>query len=95
MKPISCAWLLTAALTASWPALAKLPPPTEEAKAKAAEAAARTAWANKVADYKLCLSMDRVAAKYRADAANAGKTVNPATPTPACTDPGPFVPPQS
>ena len=45
-------------------ALAKLPAPvlTDEAKAKAAEAAAKTAHGNKVADYQLCKSMDRVGA---------------------------------
>lgn len=75
------------------PVAAKLPPLSEEAKAKAAEAAARTAWSNKVADYKLCLSMERVAAKYRADQQAAGKEVKPATATPACADPGPFAPP--
>ena len=71
-------------------AWAKLPPPSEEAKAKAAEAAAKTAHGNKVADYKLCLSMNDVAAKYVAAQKKAGKSVNP-TPTPACADPGPFV----
>ncbi|HMM84227.1 MAG: hypothetical protein ACLGIT_09215 [Gammaproteobacteria bacterium] len=86
--------LLTLAVAAvAWPAAAKLPPLSDEAKAKAAEAAARTAWANKVADYKLCLSMERVAAKYRADQQAAGKEVKPPTATPACADPGPFVPP--
>jgi len=74
-------------------ALAKLPPPSEEAKAKAAEAAARAAWAGKVDNYKLCLSMERVAAKYRTDLQKAGKQPPAATPTPACADPGPFVPP--
>ncbi len=71
-------------------AAAKLPPPSEEAKAKAAEAAAKTAHGNKVADYKLCLSMNDVAAKYAAAQKKAGKPVNP-TPTPPCADPGPFV----
>ncbi len=71
-------------------AAAKLPPPSEDAKAKAAEAAAKTAHGNKVADYKLCLSMNDVAAKYAAAQKKAGKPVNP-TPTPPCADPGPFV----
>jgi hypothetical protein len=71
-------------------AAAKLPPPSDEAKAKAAEAAAKTAHGNKVADYKLCLSMNDVAAKYAAAQKKAGKPVNP-TPTPPCADPGPFV----
>jgi len=71
-------------------ASAKLPPPSDEAKAKAAEAAAKTAHGNKVADYQLCKSMDKVAATYLADAKRAGKDVKP-TATPACTDPGAFV----
>lgn len=73
-------------------AVAKLPPPSDEAKAKAAEAAAKTAHGNKVADFQLCRSMEKVAARYQADASKAGKTVNKPTDTPACTDPGPFVP---
>ena len=75
---------------ASGLALAKLPPPSDEAKAKAAEAAAKTAWSNKVGAYQLCQVMDKVAAQYLADAKKAGKAVQP-TPTPPCTDPGPFV----
>jgi hypothetical protein len=71
-------------------AIAKLPPPSEEAKAAAAEAAAKAAHANKVADYKLCLSMDRVAERYQADAKKEGKVPAAPTPTPACVDPGPF-----
>jgi hypothetical protein len=70
-------------------AFAKLPPLSDEAKAKAAEAAAKTAYGNKVAAYKLCQSMDRVAATYLADAKKAGKDVKPVA-TPPCTDPGPF-----
>jgi hypothetical protein len=72
------------------PALAKLPPLSDEAKAKAAEAAAKTAHGNKVADFQLCKSMDKVAAGYLASAKKAGKDVKP-TATPACADPGPFV----
>ncbi|MGJ7495585.1 hypothetical protein ACSFA8_10945 [Variovorax sp. RT4R15] len=73
--------------------LAKLPAPSPEAKAKAAETAARAAWAGKSDGYKLCVAQDQVAAKYRASAAAAGKPVPTATATatPACTDPGPFV----
>lgn len=72
-------------------ALAKLPPLSDDAKAKAAEAAAKTAWGNKVADFQLCKSMDRVAAVYYTDAKKAGKDTRPATATAACADPGPFV----
>jgi hypothetical protein len=70
---------------------AKLPPPSDEAKAKAAEAAAKTAYADKVAAYKLCKSMDKVAADYHAAGKKAGKPTPPPVTTPPCTDPGPFV----
>ena len=72
-------------------AMAKLPPPSEEAKAKAAEAAAKSAWSGKVEAYQLCKVQDAVAATYFADARKAGKDVKPAVPTPACAEPGPFV----
>ncbi len=71
---------------------AKLPAPSDEAKAKAAEAAAKTAHGNKVADYQLCKSRERVADHYRASAKKAGKEAGAAVDTPACADPGPFVP---
>jgi hypothetical protein len=77
------------ALGLSGLALAKLPPLSDEAKAKASEAAAKTAHGDKVNAYKLCQSMDRVAATYLADAKKAGKDVKPVA-TPPCTDPGPF-----
>lgn len=77
--------------TATGSAVAKLPAPSDEAKARAAEAAAKTAHGNKVADYQLCKSMDRVAAGYFANAKKAGKAAPAAVDTPACTDPGPFV----
>jgi hypothetical protein len=69
---------------------AKLPPPTEEAKAKAAEANAKTAWTDKVGLYQLCASMDRTAAAYRKSAKAEGKPVSAAVPTPPCADPGPY-----
>ncbi len=75
------------------PVLAKLPPLTEEAKAKATEAAARAAWADKVGGYKLCAVMDKVAMQYHTRAKSAGTAASAAIETPACTDPGPFVPP--
>jgi hypothetical protein len=85
--------LVSGFIAAATPVSAKLPPPSDEAKAKAAEAAAKTAHANKVADFQLCKSMDQVAAKYFATAKSAGKDTKPATATPACADPGAFVPP--
>ncbi len=71
--------------------LAKLPAPSDEAKAKAAETAAKTAHAGKVDNYKLCLAMDKVAASYQASAKKAGKPAPAPTETPACADPGAFV----
>ena len=83
--------LALAALLASGPALAKLPAPSDDAKAKAAETAAKAAHAGKVDGYKLCLSMDKVAASYQAAAKKAGKAASAPTDTPACADPGAFV----
>lgn len=70
-------------------ALAKLPPPSDEAKAKAAEAAAKTAHAGKVNAYKLCLIEDKLAASYLAEARKAGKDPKPVA-TPPCVNPGPM-----
>ncbi len=79
-------------LTASSWALAKLPALNDEAKAKAAEAAAKTAWAGKVDNYQLCKSQDKAAASYYKSAKAAGKeTKAPAAALPACADPGAFV----
>lgn len=69
-------------------ALAKLPPLSDEAKAKADEAKAKTAHTAKVDAYLLCKSQDKVAAHVqKTNKAKAGK---PET-TPACADPGKFV----
>jgi hypothetical protein len=85
--------LLIAAVILSGAALAKLPTPvlTDEAKLKAAEAAAKTAHGNKVADFQLCKSREAAAAHYFKTAKAAGKEVKPAVDTPACADPGAFV----
>ena len=69
-------------------AMAKLPPPDDAAKAKAAEAKNKTAWSSKVAAYKLCLVQDRVAAQYLREK---GKP-RPNVQLPPCTAPGPYVP---
>ena len=79
-----------AALSVAGAAWGKLPPLSEDAKAKAAEAAAKTAHGNKLADYKLCLAQDKVAATYIADMKKASKEVKPATATAPCADPGRF-----
>ena len=83
--------LATLLCAAALPALAKLPAPSDDAKAKAAEAAAKTAHGNKVANYQLCQSMDKVAVAYFVRAKNDGKAVKPADKTDACADPGAFV----
>ena len=67
----------------------------EAAEAKAAEAAAKSAWTEKVAAYQLCQAQDRVAAKYRSGAMSAGKaTLTPMTTAP-CADPGPYAAPMA
>jgi hypothetical protein len=87
---ISLATLVLASLF-SVSAMAKLPAPSDEAKAKAAEAAAKTAHGNKVADFQLCKSREKVAAHYYKTAKSSGKPTSPPVATPACADPGPFV----
>lgn len=87
MKKILIASLL---LSASALALAKLPPLNDEAKAKAAEAAAKAAWSGKVDVYQLCQSQDKVAARYYESTKAAGRQTRPASATPACDDPGAF-----
>lgn len=72
-------------------ATAKLPPLSEEARAKAAEAAAKAVWAGKVDAYKLCQVQDKVAARYFASAKAAGKDTKAAVATPPCSDPGAYV----
>lgn len=91
MKISSSLPLTLALLLGAGTALAKLPPPSDEAKAKAAEAAAKAAHGGKVANYQLCKVQDKVAADYMARAKKAGTAVKPAVATPACADPGPFV----
>jgi hypothetical protein len=85
---------------------AKLPPPSDAAKAKQAEAAAKAAWQAKVDGYELCKAQDRVAAIYRKNAGHAAASPKAAVasqpasaatgtpvasaPPPPCLDPGPF-----
>jgi hypothetical protein len=77
-------FVLIASCTLAVSALAKLPALSDEAKAKAAEAAAKTAHAGKVDGYLLCKSQDRTAAYYKkAGKGGADKS--------ACVDPGAFV----
>jgi len=73
---------LTVALTAfvlaaGGPAIAKLPAPTDEQKAKAEEAKAKQAEAAKKAGELLCKSMDQVAARWVEDQKAKGAPANP------------------
>ena len=87
-KSLVSTLLATLLLALSTSAFAKLPPPNDEAKAKAAEAAAKTAHTAKADGYLLCKSQDKVAAHVqRTNKAKAGKPVA----TPPCADPGKFV----
>ena len=94
----------TALIVACGLAFAKLPPPDDATKAKAAETAAKAAWQAKVDTYLLCKAQDKVVAQYTktagktvakeakpapAVAAAAGTPVA-AAPLPPCADPGPF-----
>jgi hypothetical protein len=79
------------ALTMSGAVFAKLPAPSPEAKAKADEAKNKTAWGDKVAAYKLCKAQDKVAAQYLKTNGAGKKPME----TPACADPGPYVPLQT
>jgi hypothetical protein len=82
-KLLAILWI---ALSAS--AFAKLPPPNDEAKAKAAETAAKTAHTAKADGYLLCKAQDKVAAHVqRTNKSKAGKPIA----TPPCADPGKFV----
>jgi len=83
--------LLLAGVVLGGAVWAKLPALSDEAKAKAAEAAAKTAWAGKVDAFQLCKAQDQVAAHAARTAKAAGKPAKPATATPPCADPGPFV----
>jgi hypothetical protein len=72
---------------------ATLPPPSDAAKAQAAQTAAKAAWDDKVGQYKTCRAMDRVAEVYRRDLKAEGKDLPPAAATAPCVDPGPYVAP--
>ncbi len=74
-----------AAIVVAGPTVAKLPAPSDEAKAKAAQDAAKAAWSAKLNAYKVCQIEDRLAKQYHASVKDA-----PAESlTPTCADPGP------
>lgn len=81
---VGCALLMGTAV------MAKLPALSDEAKVKAAEAAAKAAWSGKVDAYLSCKSQDKVAAHYYKTAKAANKETRPATAMPPCADPGAF-----
>jgi hypothetical protein len=95
MKKILVPGILMALLGYSF---AKLPPPDEATKAKAAETAAKAAWQAKVDSYLLCKAQDKVAAAYvktsgkpMGDAAKAQVAATPNArpgPMPAAAQPG-------
>jgi hypothetical protein len=70
-------------------AVAKLPALSEEAQQKAAEAAARAAWNDKIDNYKLCKAQDRIAANYRQRTGKPASASSMAA-IPSCADPGAF-----
>ncbi|MBF8178945.1 hypothetical protein [Herminiimonas contaminans] len=84
MKKILIALLGTMVMAS---ASAKLPPLSDEAKAKAAEAKNKAGWSDKVAAYQLCESQNKVAAQYFK---RTGKA-KPDIVVPPCTNPGPYV----
>jgi hypothetical protein len=71
-------------------AVAKLPPPDDAAKAKAAEAGAKAAWQGKVDAYELCKVQDRIAAQYKRAAGTA--TPNSAKTAPVAAAPASAAP---
>ena len=92
MRSMALKALAVLACTMAVPAVwAKLPPLSDEAKAKADETAAKTAHQGKVDSFLLCKSMDKVAARYQAEARKSGKAPKPTAGLPPCADPGKFV----
>jgi hypothetical protein len=88
MRSATFAILIAAAIAS--PVLAKLPPVSDDAKARAAEATSKSAWSDKVGLYKLCLATDHVADGYRKGSRTAGKDAPAPVVTAPCVDPGPY-----
>ena len=85
-------WIVLPALMSGF-AMAKLPPPSDAAKALAAETAAKNAWSDKVGQYQLCAAMDRTAAAYRAGLKAKGSPMPTPAETAPCVNPGPYASP--
>jgi hypothetical protein len=77
------------ALAATVGAKLPTPPLTDEMKAKAEQTKAKAAHTTAVDNYKLCVSMDKVTARYAAQMKAKGQPIKP-TETKPCADPGPF-----
>ncbi|WP_394757139.1 hypothetical protein [Rhodoferax sp.] len=89
-KPLKQIVVISILLVMGTAVMAKLPAPSDEVKAKAAEAAAKAAWSGKVDAYLSCKAQDKVAAHYFQTAKAQNKDVKPATVMPPCADPGAF-----
>lgn len=87
MKKLSRFISISVALLFSAVAFAKLPPPSEEAQTKAAEAKAKAVWTDKVAAYQLCKAQDKTAERYRKEHKQPPMDAKAAK----CEEPGPFV----
>ena len=74
-------------------AQAELPPPSDAARAQAAEAAAKRVWSDKVAQYQTCRAIDRTVEAYQKELRADGKAVPTPVPTASCVDPGPYAAP--
>ena len=79
------------ALLIAAPAFAKMPALSDEAKAQAAEAAAKTSWSDKVGQYQTCRAQDRAVEAYRKNAQASRSSIPVPASTPPCADPGPYV----
>ena len=75
------------ALLFSSAVFAKLPPPDEAGKAKAAEAKAKAVWSDKTAAFQLCKAQNQTAERHRRESKQAPMSSADAK----CEDPGPFV----
>ena len=79
--------LALVSIAAAGTVAAKLPPPSDEAKEKAAQAKDKADWSAKVANYQLCVSQDKVVAHYnKSRPAKPGRTA-----ASGCQNPGPYV----
>jgi hypothetical protein len=76
-------------------AVAVLPPAQGPSPERAKELAAKAAWSEKVAAYKLCQVQDGVADAYRKEMKEGGRTPPPPVSTGECADPGPAPTPAS